>query len=218
MSDPYDAVFNDWIRETRQRADATAAPRYTPPVQRTVKAMPARGASSHEVKQPSAARQIAGLVASIAPGTGEAMSAVDAVKDAKKGNWGSAALSAAGAIPVVGKLAKGAKEAKALKRLFRVEPKVLPDPGAPDWLEKALKPDEFAKYKSEQGRLFADDLGQLDNYGHGEPDRVTYFIDVPEDIAEQAKRLHHEGKFHEYLLPPELVAKKTPFTKSRKEK
>lgn len=93
-------------------------------------------------------------------------------------------------------------------RLYRVEPKDLGDKG--EWLKGALPPADYEKFVSERGRLFSDNLSSLENYGHGSPDKVTYYVDVPESVAKRAGRKHHADDFTEYLLDPESVASKRP--------
>lgn len=108
-----DDVFADWMREVRQRPDATQAPRATLPAGRTIGPATQQGLGSRfEAKEPSTTRKIVNTVASVLPGTGEGMSAGQAIIDASKGNFGAAALSAAGAIPLVGKVGKAAGKAR----------------------------------------------------------------------------------------------------------
>lgn len=92
-------------------------------------------------------------------------------------------------------------------RLYRVESKDLGDQGA--WLQKHLTPKQWETFASERGRLFADNLKDIENYGAGEPTHNTFVVDVPHDAARGAKREHSQTPgFFEYLLPKELVDKK----------
>jgi len=93
--------LDDLVRPdaTRVRPQGFRAPRPT----MTIGAQPTRGESQYPVPEQSTLEQALGMVASIAPGTGEVMSAADAGKQLSKGNVGSAALAAAGAIPLFGK-------------------------------------------------------------------------------------------------------------------
>jgi hypothetical protein len=93
-------------------------------------------------------------------------------------------------------------------RLYRVEAKDHGSQG--NWLQNHLKPDEWEKFTSERGRLFADNLDVIKKYGVGEADRNVFAVDVPKDIAKSAARQHPDG-FTEYLLPPEIVANKKLF-------
>jgi len=99
---------------------------------------------------------------------------------------------------------------KPLKTLFRVEPKDRGDSG--EWLKKHLTPAQFAKFRSERGRLFADSVEKLENYGHGKSTHTTYKVDVPEIIAKKIARPHPDG-FTEYLLPKKYVRKKSEFAR-----
>lgn len=94
-------------------------------------------------------------------------------------------------------------------RLYRVEPKDLGDKG--EWLKKHLSPEDYNQFVSERGRLFADDLATSERFGHGAPDRNTFVVDVPADVAAAAKRSHRDG-YTEFLLPEDVVAGKRLFS------
>jgi len=97
-----------------------------------------------------------------------------------------------------------------VKRLYRVEPKDFKDSGA--WLQKHLSPQQWEAMVNERGRLFGDNLNLAEQFGHGSPDFTTYAVDVPDMVAAAAKRKHSNADYDEYLLPPEYVAKKKPYT------
>ena len=97
------------------------------------------------------------------------------------------------------------------KRLYRVEPKDLEVGDSGAWLQKHLTPKQWDTMMSERGRLFGDNLESLEKYGHGAPDKTTYMVDVPEELASSFARPHHADDITEYLLPKEYVAKKQPF-------
>ena len=90
-------------------------------------------------------------------------------------------------------------------RLYRVEPKIH---GDSSWLKKHISHEQYQQHLSEKGRLFSDNLKSLEQYGHGSDTHNTYHVDVPHHVAAAAKRKPHADDFHEYLLPPEHVAKK----------
>lgn len=90
-------------------------------------------------------------------------------------------------------------------RLYRVESKDLGDRG--EWLSKHLTPKQFETFKSERGRLFGDNPKSLENYGWGLPEKNSFYVDVPKNIADSIKRRHPDG-FDEFLLPEEFVSKK----------
>jgi len=93
------------------------------------------------------------------------------------------------------------------RRLYRTEPKVLGDSG--DWLKKHLTPEQWETFVAERGRLFSDNLDAIKNYGASLPENNTFFVDVPEEMAKQWGRQHHADNFTEYLVPPDVVAKKS---------
>lgn len=128
MPDPYDTVFNDWMREIKARTDATAT-KVRVPAKRTISAQPAKSRlpAVHEL---TAGESLRNLALSFAPAVGEGMSAGEAVNDAREGHWGSAALNTAMAVPVAGKgvkagvrvlsaLRKGGKVAEGLEPVAR---------------------------------------------------------------------------------------------------
>jgi hypothetical protein len=90
--------------------------------------------------------------------------------------------------------------------LYRVEPTKIVK-GSGDWLAKHVPPAHFAKFKSEQGRLFADNLAALKSYGHGNQGFTTYKVAVSDRTARKAARAHPDG-FTEYLLPKSVVRRK----------
>jgi len=89
-------------------------------------------------------------------------------------------------------------------RLYRVEPE---DPAAvQEWNRKhAIGGDQGGP---NAGRYFSDDVEALRPYGH-ENGGVTYYVDVPSDVANSLRRRHESG-FNEYVLPDEYVSKKRP--------
>ena len=107
-----------------------------------------------------------------------------------------------------------AAPAERMVRLYRVEPKDFGDQG--DWLRKALTPAQYESFVAERGRLFADNLDDIRNYGHDEATHTTYFVDVPESVAAKVRRKNvgQGDEMQEYLLPPEFVARKAPLTAS----
>lgn len=97
-------------------------------------------------------------------------------------------------------------EKVAFVRLYRVQPKVLKPWNENNWMK--LTPEQLKEYGGEVGRLFGDNLEVLDQYGHGAPGYETFFIDIPKSDAVKYQRVHHTGKFNEYLLPRELADSK----------
>lgn len=93
--------------------------------------------------------------------------------------------------------------------LYRVEPTVLPPQRKYDASLKRLVGAQWYKtFKSERGRLFADNLEMLNDYGHGAPDHTTYKVSVSDQVAKRAARPHHSGKGVEYLLPRKIAKTK----------
>ena len=94
-------------------------------------------------------------------------------------------------------------------RLYRVEPnefKGMPDEVA--W-RKALGEEFYQKSVNERGRLFSE--VPLEQYGHGENTHSTYYVDVPNDVAQQMRRANPAGvPQYEYLLPREVADAKQP--------
>lgn len=93
--------------------------------------------------------------------------------------------------------------------LYRVEPSSLPPPRKYDaQLKRLVGPQWYKTFKSERGRLFADNLEMLKDYGHGAPDFTTYKVSVSDQVAKKALRPHHSGKGVEYLLPRKIAKTK----------
>ncbi len=94
-------------------------------------------------------------------------------------------------------------------RLYRVESKDLGDRGA--WLKNHLTSQQWDAFVSERGRLFADNLHDIENYGAGEDTHNTYVLDLPAGEAAAARREHSQTPgFFEYLVPAADVARKRP--------
>jgi hypothetical protein len=92
--------------------------------------------------------------------------------------------------------------------LYRVEPTVLPPKTSSDWLKKHLSPQQYRQFRSEQGRLFADNLDVLKNYGHGAPGYSTYRVSVSDTLARRAARSRQDSMRVEYLLPRKVAKTK----------
>lgn len=97
-----------------------------------------------------------------------------------------------------------APPAPGFTRLYRVEPKEFTDNS---WLQKHLTPEQWQDAVNKRGRLFTDNLEKSKDYGWGASTHKSYFVDVPNAVAEAAKLQHPEG-WIEYLLPQEHVKRK----------
>jgi hypothetical protein len=95
-----------------------------------------------------------------------------------------------------------------MTRLYRVEAKELGDKG--EWLKKHLTPEQYKQFVSERGRFYSDNLQDALDYGHGNEDVNTWYVDVPTDVAKNISRVNVGGGKGaiEYVVPKEYSDKR----------